>query len=127
MSLTTGQVADLISISAHKFGGPQGVGALVARTGVSLVPRLRGGGQERDRRSGTQNVAGIAGFAAAAGAIEPEEAARLEELRRALEEMVVEGVKTSIPLHQALVRDPDILNGDYTIKWLEEWLAKRQG
>jgi len=46
-------------------------------------------------------------------------------LRRALEEMVVEGVKTSIPLHQELVRDPDILNGDYTIKWLEDWLAKR--
>jgi len=46
-------------------------------------------------------------------------------LRRALEEMVVEGVKTSIPLHQELVRDPDILNGDYTIKWLEDWLAER--
>ena len=48
-------------------------------------------------------------------------------LRRALEEMVVEGVKTSIPLHQELVRDPDILNGDYSIKWLEDWLAKRAG
>ena len=60
------RVVDLISISAHKFGGPQGVGALVARTGVSLVPRLRGGGQERDRRSGTQNVAGIAAMASAA-------------------------------------------------------------
>jgi acetyl-CoA carboxylase biotin carboxylase subunit len=47
-------------------------------------------------------------------------------LRRALEEMVVEGVKTSIPLHQALLRDPDVLNGDYSIKWLEEWLARRE-
>ena len=46
-------------------------------------------------------------------------------LRRALEEMVVEGVKTSIPLHQELLRDPDVLNGDYSIKWLEEWLARR--
>ena len=46
-------------------------------------------------------------------------------LRRALEEMVVEGVKTSIPLHQALLRDPDVLNGDYSIKWLEDWLAPR--
>ena len=47
-------------------------------------------------------------------------------LRRALEEMVVEGVKTSIPLHQALLHQPDILNGDYSIKWLEDWLAKRE-
>ncbi|MEO6388639.1 MAG: ATP-grasp domain-containing protein, partial [Croceibacterium sp.] len=47
-------------------------------------------------------------------------------LRRALEEMVVEGVKTSIPLHQALLREPDILNGDYSIKWLEDWLATRE-
>ena len=48
-------------------------------------------------------------------------------LRRALEEMVVEGVKTNIPLHQALLHEPDILNGDYSIKWLEEWLAEREG
>jgi len=46
-------------------------------------------------------------------------------LRRALEEMVVEGVKTSIPLHAELLRDPDVLNGDYSIKWLEDWLARR--
>ena len=46
-------------------------------------------------------------------------------LRRALEEMVIDGVKTSIPLHQALLREPDFLNGDYSIKWLEEWLAER--
>jgi acetyl-CoA carboxylase biotin carboxylase subunit len=47
-------------------------------------------------------------------------------LRRALEEMVVEGVKTSIPLHCELINQPDILNGDYTIKWLEDYLAKRE-
>jgi acetyl-CoA carboxylase biotin carboxylase subunit len=46
-------------------------------------------------------------------------------LKRALEEMVIGGVKTSIPLHQALMKDPDFINGDYTIKWLEDWLAKR--
>lgn len=44
-------------------------------------------------------------------------------MRRALEEMVVNGVKTNIPLHQALLADPDVINGDYTIKWLEQWLA----
>ncbi len=48
-------------------------------------------------------------------------------LKRALEEMVIGGVKTSIPLHQALMNEPDFIHGDYTIKWLEEWLAKRAG
>lgn len=47
-------------------------------------------------------------------------------MRRALEEMVIDGVKTNIPLHQDLLRDPDVINGDYTIKWLEEWLAKQE-
>ncbi len=47
-------------------------------------------------------------------------------LRRALEEMVIDGVKTSIPLHKALLQETDILNGDYSIKWLEEWLAERE-
>ncbi len=58
--------ADLVSISAHKFGGPKGVGALAVRPGVSLAARLIGGGQERDRRSGTQNVPGVVAMAAAA-------------------------------------------------------------
>ena len=48
-------------------------------------------------------------------------------LKRALEEMVVDGVKTSIPLHCALLEEPDVLNGDYSIKWLEDWMAKRGG
>jgi acetyl-CoA carboxylase, biotin carboxylase subunit len=47
-------------------------------------------------------------------------------LRRALEETVIEGVKTTIPLHQALLDQPDVQNGDYSIKWLEEWLAKSE-
>jgi acetyl-CoA carboxylase biotin carboxylase subunit len=50
----------------------------------------------------------------------------LARLRRALEEFVIEGMKTTIPLHQALLDDPEFQRGDYTIKWLEEWLA-RQG
>jgi len=48
----------------------------------------------------------------------------IRRLRRALEEFVVEGVKTTIPLHQALIEDPEFQKGDYTIKWLEQWLAK---
>lgn len=57
---------DYLSLSAHKIGGPTGVGALVLRTGAPLAPVLRGGGQEANRRAGTENVAGIAGFGAAA-------------------------------------------------------------
>jgi len=57
---------DLLSLSAHKLGGPTGVGALVARPSVDLRPFIRGGGQERRRRGGTENVAGIVGFGAAA-------------------------------------------------------------
>jgi cysteine desulfurase len=58
--------ADLVSITGHKFGGPKGAGALVVRDGVPLAPVLRGGGQERERRSGTQNVPAIAGLGEAA-------------------------------------------------------------
>ena len=57
--------ADLVAISSHKVGGPQGVGALVARPGAPLRPLLLGGGQERELRSGTHNVAGVVGMAAA--------------------------------------------------------------
>ena len=62
---TLARPAALVAVSAHKFGGPKGVGALVVRAGTQLDPILHGGGQERDRRSGTHNVAGIAGMAAA--------------------------------------------------------------
>jgi cysteine desulfurase len=60
--------ADLVSVSAHKLGGPKGTGALVVRRGVALAPLLHGGSQERDLRGGTQDVAGIVGFAAALAA-----------------------------------------------------------
>ena len=82
--------ADLLTLSAHKIGGPKGVGALVLSEGVSgLEPLLRGGGQELSRRAGTENVAGIAAFgaaAAAAMAARPAEGGRLRVLQERLEE-----------------------------------------
>jgi cysteine desulfurase len=81
--------ADLVTVSAHKIGGPKGVGALVWAEDVQgLEPLLRGGGQERGHRAGTENVAGIAGFGAAVrAAIDAleKDANRLESLRNRLE------------------------------------------
>ena len=64
-------LADYVSLSAHKIGGPQGVGALLVREGVPLAAVVLGGGQERGLRAGTENVGGIAGFGAAAAAASP--------------------------------------------------------
>lgn len=61
--------ADYMTLSAHKLGGPQGAGALLARDGAPLAPQIAGGGQEMRRRSGTENVAAIVGFGTAAAEI----------------------------------------------------------
>lgn len=86
---------DLLSMSAHKFGGPKGVGALYVRSGTELAPLLHGGGQERGVRAGTSNVAGAAGLAAAlerSVADVPAEASRLGALRDRLEGALLEAV-----------------------------------
>jgi cysteine desulfurase len=81
--------ADVVTLSAHKIGGPKGVGALILAEGLlGLQPLLRGGGQELSRRAGTENVGGIAGFGAAAKAAMSAmegDAIRLEGLRNRLE------------------------------------------
>jgi cysteine desulfurase len=79
---------DLMTLSAHKLGGPAGVGALIVADGLTLAPLVRGGGQERGRRAGTENLVGIAGFGAAARAVLAQgraEAERLGRLRDRLE------------------------------------------
>ena len=74
--------ADYMSLSAHKLGGPQGAGALIVKDGAPLAPAIAGGGQEMRRRAGTENVAAIAGFGAAAEEISPaEEMGRVQNLR----------------------------------------------
>ncbi|MDX8407488.1 MAG: aminotransferase class V-fold PLP-dependent enzyme, partial [Mariprofundaceae bacterium] len=76
---------DFMSLSAHKIGGPKGIGALLVRRGVKVVELAPGGGQERRRRSGTENVPGIAGFAASLGVIDFN---RFAPIRQAFEEQL---------------------------------------
>lgn len=80
--------AHLVSLTGHKFGGPKGAGALVLRDGATVAPVLRGGGQERERRSGTQNVPAIVGLGVAARLVaidRDDAAARVGALRDRLE------------------------------------------
>jgi cysteine desulfurase len=88
--------ADLVSTSAHKHGGPKGVGALVVRDGVELEPLLYGGGQERDRRSGTHNVAGIVAMATAMRLTVAEREATIERVGR-LRDRLVAGIVAVVP------------------------------
>ncbi len=82
VQFTAGELGvDLLTIAGHKFGGPKGVGALYIRAGVTLRPVIYGGGQEHGLRSGTENVAGIAGFGAAAEHATKTAATRPPQLR----------------------------------------------
>jgi cysteine desulfurase len=88
--------ADLVAVSAHKFGGPKGVGALVVRGGTGLQPLIEGGGQERGLRSGTSNVAGAVAMAAALRATTEQ---REHDVRRvaALRDRLLDGLRARIP------------------------------
>ena len=87
---------DLLTMTAHKFYGPKGVGLLYARRGVPLLPQVNGGGQERRRRAGTENVPGIVGLAVALRLAEerrPSESIRMTDLR----DRLIDGVLEHIP------------------------------
>ncbi len=86
---------DLLAISAHKFYGPKGIGALWAKRGIRLSPFMAGGKQERNRRAGTENVPGIVGMGVAARLANdnmPGESVRLSSLRNRLEEGILKAV-----------------------------------
>lgn len=88
--------ADAMTVTAHKLGGPYGVGALLLRRDAECVPLLHGGGQERDLRSGTLDPPGTTGFAVAASAAvssQPQSARRLDGLRTRL----INGIRTAVP------------------------------
>ncbi len=87
---------DLLSLTAHKFYGPQGVGLLYIRRGTPLAPQINGGAQERRRRAGTENIAGIVGLARALTLAEQERADYTARLC-ALSERLIDGVLTRIP------------------------------
>lgn len=80
--------ADYLAVSAHKVGGPQGVGTLIVKEGAPLAARQLGGGQERSRRAGTENVIGIAGFGAAVEAAKAEDAPLVQALRDRFESLL---------------------------------------
>ena len=86
---------DLLTLSSHKVNGPQGVGALFVRKGVELPPLLLGGGQEGGLRSGTENVAGIVGFAAALKAAGPGDSERLRDRLERLLKNSVPGLRVN--------------------------------
>jgi cysteine desulfurase len=103
--------ADLLSLSSHKLGGPQGAGALVHRSDIHITqPLIRGGGQERSLRAGTENVAAIAGFgaaAAAAGAVRDKDAVRMAALRDRLEAEIARATPQAVFFGQSAPRLPN--------------------
>ena len=87
-------------VSAHKIGGPKGIGALIVKRGTEVVSQIKGGGQEMGRRSGTENVIGIVGFGAAAEAAQRDLAdgvwEQVEKLRNILEKAVAQSTSGTI-------------------------------
>jgi cysteine desulfurase len=101
--------ADLMTLSAHKLGGPPGVGALVLLRDLDLAPLIRGGGQERGRRAGSENLPGIAGFGAAAAAAAAQIARyeRVRELRDRLEAEIAARAPEAVIFGAAVPRLPN--------------------
>jgi len=107
---------DLLTLSAHKFNGPKGVGLLFVRRGTPVAAQIVGGGQEHGLRSGTENLAGIAGLARAlvlAHAERAETVARVTALRDRLEAAILGSVRGAIVLGAGAPRLPHILSAGF--------------
>jgi cysteine desulfurase len=101
----------MVGLSAHKFGGPVGIGALAVNPRVTLWPRQHGGGQERERRSGTQNVAGAVGMATALDLVAKERRAASERVA-ALRDRLGDGLLAAIPwAHRTVASGVAVLPG----------------
>jgi cysteine desulfurase len=95
-------LVDIMALSAHKFGGPKGVGILIVREGVALEPLVMGGGQERDRRSGTHNTAGIVAAAEALRLTDIERSGEVDRIGRLRDRLMtglstIDGLRRTIP------------------------------
>jgi cysteine desulfurase len=103
--------AQAVLVSAHKLGGPKGVGALVVKRGTDVAAQLKGGGQEMGRRAGTENILGIAGFGAAAEAAARDLAdgrwEKVQGLRNLLEEAIEAGAPDTIFVGKGAKRLPN--------------------
>lgn len=103
--------ADFYTFSAHKIGGPQGVGCVVSPKQIEFAPSLPGGGQERGKRSGTENVSGIAGFGAAARYAQSQgDSYRGTEMRDRLEAALLEARPEAVIVAQESLRLPNTTN-----------------
>lgn len=112
---------DLLSLSAHKIYGPKGVGALYVRRGCRLAPLLDGGGQEKNRRSGTENVAGIVGLGKAVGLVRRQRETGQIDRIRGLRDRLAAGLERSIPEVRLNGHPSDRLpnNLNYSVRYLE--------
>ena len=102
---------DAMTVTGHKLGGPMGSGALLLGRGVAVTPMLHGGGQERDVRSGTLDVAAIAGFAVAVEIAVKTQAERAQRVS-ALRDRLIAGVRDAVP--GAVLNGPDVAGGSIT-------------
>ncbi|PPH26382.1 cysteine desulfurase [Rathayibacter rathayi] len=119
--------ADAVSVSGHKLGAPKGVGALLLRSRLPFEPLLHGGGQERERRSGTENVAFAVALGTAVRLLDPESASRVAAVRDAFTRQVAALAPRAVPLGSATHRLPSIAafavpgrSGESTLLALEE-------
>ena len=116
---------DLMTLNAHKIYGPKGVGALYVCSGIKIIPLLHGGGQEKGLRSGTENVAGIVGFAEAVELTNQKDADNIEKLRdKIIKELLkIPGIKLNGSMQNRLCNNVNIsikdVDGETLLSYLE--------